>query len=714
MALSRRSFILGAVGAGAGFAVAVYPQQKPESPESAESLTAVEWPPDAFVRLSPEGMVTVMSKHTEMGQGIYSCLATVVAEELDAAWEDMRVSGAPANAALYGNPWMGDQVTGGSTSLMSSWDQLRQAAAAMRYMLVSAAAESWDVPREEILTIKSLLRHEPSGREARYAEFANRAAAQPVPEHVRLKSPDEYSLIGSNEARIDVPDKTTGRIVFTQDLVLPEMLTAVVAHAPRFGSRLASFDASDAETVDGVFGVAPVPSGVAVIATDFWTAQKARHLLKIEWDDSDALMLGSTEMMDQLKEMVSQPGQRARDDGDVDSVFATAHRIVEADFEFPYLAHAALEPMNCIVQIGVDGCEIWHGAQWPTRDQAEAAEILGIPAESVKVNMLYAGGAFGRRATIDYVREAIEVAKAAQTKRPVKLMWSREDDMRGGMYRPMFYHRLRGAVDARGKLIAWRQQIAGQSIAAQVAPNWLDDGIDNMSIHGARDALYDIPNFRIESYNKEFPVPVLWYRGTGRSHSVFAMEAFMDALAVEAHVDPVEFRRPLLKQSPRLLKVMETAARMAGWGEAMPAGRARGIAIFHQRGTCIAQVAEVSLHGNDTFTVDRVVTAVDVGIAVNPDTVRAQVEGGTGFGLSSALGDHITLDRGIVQQSNFDTYRLLRMSQMPKVETHIIPSSESPGGIGDISPVPSGPAVANALFRLTGKRIRKLPIVLGS
>jgi isoquinoline 1-oxidoreductase beta subunit len=607
MTVSRRTFLIATAAAGACLTVAVYLKRGPGPPPLDDELIAVERPPDAFVRMSTDGKITVMSKHTEMGQGIYSCLATIVAEELDAAWSDMRVDGAPADAKLYANSWYGSQLTGGSTSLMNSWDQLRQAGAVIRQMLISAAAEEWNVPKGEIITADSRLRHAPTGREGRYGEFTERAAGQPVPAYVRLKTPDEYRLIGSNLPRLDIPEKTTGSIQYTQDVKLPGMLTAMVVHSPRFGGKLASFDASAAESIDGVFRITAVPSGVAVIARDFWTANKARELLEIEWDESGALLLGSGEMMDELRAMVSKPGLRARDDGNIDKALELAASVIEAEYEFPYLAHAPLEPMNCVVQIKDGGCEIWHGAQWQTQDQADAADILGIPLESVTVNMLLAGGAFGRRATIDYQREAIEVAKAALTDRPVKLVWTREDDMQGGMYRPMFFHRIRGAVDANGRLIAWHQQVAGQSIAANIDTSWLEDGIDNMSVHGSRDSLYEISNFRIESYNKEYPIPVLWYRGTGRSHTAFAMEAFMDELAESSGVDPVEFRRPLLSNSPRLLNVMETAARLADWGMPMLPGRARGIAVFYQNGTSIAQVAEVTLHSESAYSVDRVI-----------------------------------------------------------------------------------------------------------
>lgn len=715
---SRRTFLLGTVAAGAGLAVGVYLKRSQGSGKSPNpvlsSETAVEWSPEAFVSVGPDNTVTVFSKHTEMGQGIYTGLATVVAEELDAAWSQVRVVGAPADEETYRNLDYDEQLTGGSTSLHNSWDQLRQVGAAMRHMLVAAAAVEWAVPASEIEVSDGELRHPANGKFARFGDLAEQAATQPVPQSVRLKSSNAYKLVGKVLPRTDVPAKLSGEAIYTQDFTLPDMLTAVVAHPPRFGATVRSFDGNAAKSMVGVVDVVSIPSGVAVVAKNFWIAQQARALLVIDWDESRAFTKSSEDMMAELKELTATEGLVAHETGSAADALANAHRVVEADYEFPYLAHAAMEPMNCIVQITDEGCELWHGAQWQTRDQADAAEILGIPAERVKVNMLYAGGAFGRRATIDYTREAIHVAREAGAGRPVKLVWTREDDMRAGMYRPLFFHKLAGGLDADGNLVAWHQRLAGQSIAEVVAPAWLNNGIDRMSVHGATDMPYEVPNTRFDSYNQTYPIPVLWYRGTGRSHTVFAVETFVDLLAKASGQDPLAFRRGMISRQPRLLKVMELAAAKSDWGSPMDDGRARGLAIYSAWGTQIAQVAELTIQDDGGFTVDRVVTAVDVGLAVNPDNIRAQVEGGTGFGLSSTVGDQITFSDGIVEQTNFDRYPVLRMRQMPLVETHIVASTEAPTGVGDFTPLVIGPAVANALFAATGHQIRKLPIQLPS
>ncbi len=716
--LSRRTFLVATVAVGGGLAVGVYltrSQRIGKSPNTVLTAeTAVEWPPDAFVKISPDNIVTVFSKHTEMGQGVYTGLATIVAEELDAAWSQVRVVGAAANSEIYSNLDYGMQLTGGSASIHNSWDQLRQVGAAMRHMLMSVAAEEWAVSVDEIETREGELYHSATGKHAHFGDFAERAAAQPVPQSVRLKSSDAYQLVGQLLPRTDIPKKLNGEAIYTQDFTLPGMLTAVVAHPPRFGATVKSFDGEVAKGMAGVVDVVAVPGGVAVLAKDFWSAQQARDQLHVEWDESQALKMSSADMLAELRALTDTEGLVAHETGSIDEALGAADRVVEADYEFPYLAHAAMEPMNCIVQITDEGCELWHGAQWQTQDQADAAEILGIPPERVKVNMLYAGGAFGRRATIDYTREAIHVAREAGMGRPVKLVWTREDDMRAGMYRPLFYHKLAGGLDVDGNLVAWHHHMAGQSIAEFVVPGWLENGVDRMSVHGATDMPYEVPNTRFDSYNQTYPVPVLWYRGTGRSHTVFAVETFVDLLAKAGGRDPLAFRRGMIGSQPRLLRVMELAAEKAQWGSPMDAGRARGLAIYSAWGTQIAQVVEVTIPGDGGFKVDRVVTAVDVGIAINPDNIRAQVEGGTGFGLSSAVGDEITLNDGIVEQTNFDRYPVLRMGQMPLVETHIVKSNEAPTGVGDFTPLVIGPAVANAIFAATGHQVRKLPIRLPS
>lgn len=715
--VSRRNFLLGTASIGIGLTVGVYMIRR----EGKEDIFKIEkragdikleWDPQAFVRIDTDDTVTVFSKHTEMGQGVYTGLATLVAEELDADWDQIRVEGAPANVTLYSNLRWGFQGTGGSSSIRNSFEQLRQVGAAARHVLIAAAAQNWKVPAEEITVNRGVVQHLQSNRRSSFGELTVSAAQQPLPDSVVLKSNERFSLIGADLPRLDVFDKTTGTAVYTQDFKLPGMLTAVVAHATRFGATIKSLDASVAKASKGVVGVYIIRSGVAVVADNFWSALKARDLLEIEWDDTNAFKQSSDELMAEFREIAKTPGPVAREVGSLDTALDEAEQIVESEFEFPYLAHSSLEPLNCIVQLSDGGCEMWNAGQFQTDDQEAVARILGLAPDQVKINTLFAGSAFGRRACKDYVAEAAHVAKAVNGTAPVKLVWTREDDMTAGQYRPLNYHRVRGGLDGDGNVIAWHHRIVGQSIAAQAKPDWVVDGLDSMSHSGVSETLYSVPNVRVESHSPEYPVPVLWYRGTEGTHNLFAVEAFIDELATAAGRDPVEFRRSMLTGQPRLLNVLELAASKADWGSSPAHGSGRGIAICKRRDTYLALVAEVSIHSDESWSVDRVVVALDCGIVINPDNARAQMEGGVGFGLSSTIADEITIKDGYVEQTNFDKYRLLRINQMPEVDVHIVESVENPGGIGDVAPMLIGPAVANALFSIRGKRYRKLPIGL--
>lgn len=714
-AVDRRKFLIGTAMAGAGLTVGFYLTGRREGDRGspAEFRTgeiALEWDPQAFVRITADNTVTVFSKHTEMGQGVYTGLATLVAEELDADWAQIRVDGAPADVNLYANLQWGIQATGGSSSVRNSFSQLQQVGAAARYMLIAAAASKWNVAAEEVTVDRGVIEHKLSDKRATFGELAELAAKQALPESVVLKSHEKFALIGTDRPRVDVLDKTNGAAIYTQDIKLPGMLTAVVAHAPRFGATVESFDDIAAKASEGVVGVYAIPSGVAVVADSFWSALKARELLNIEWDETNAFTMGSDELMAEFREIAKTPGPVAREIGTPDTSLINAEQIVEAEFEFPYLAHAPLEPLNCVMQLTGDGCEIWNAVQYQTIDQADVSRILGLEPEQVKINMLMAGGAFGRRASKDYVAEATYVTKAVNGNAPVKLVWTREDDMTAGRYRPLNYHRIRGGLDGEGNVVAWHQQIVGQSIAAQEKPDWFIDGLDWMSHSGVTEWPYSVPNLKVESHSPEYPVPVLWYRGTESSHILFAVEAFIDELATAAGREPMEFRRAMLTEQPRQLTVMELAASKADWGSSMAHGRGRGMAIAHRRDSYIALVAEVSKHGDGSWSVDRVVVSLDCGLIINPDNVRAQLEGGVGFGLSSTIADEITIKNGYVEQTNFDSYGLLRIDQMPKVEVHLVESDEAPGGVGELAPMLIGPAVANALFSVTGQRYRKLPI----
>jgi isoquinoline 1-oxidoreductase beta subunit len=715
--LSRRDFLRTGAVAGAGLTLAVYLDGCSSRAEHGEAPTGQEpaFLPNAFVRVGKDGSVLVVAKHLEMGQGTYTGLATIVAEELDADWSKVRVIGAPADASKYNNLlWGPAQGTGGSTAMANSWEQLRKAGATARAMLVAAAAKRWGVDPSGLSTEAGVVTDPKSGKRADYGSLATEAAALPVPAEVPLKEPGAFRLIGKTAPRVDAGTKVTGQAVFTQDVRLPGMLTAVVAHPPRFGATVKRFDATAARAVKGVVDVVQIPTGVAVLGEGFWAARQGREQLKVEWDESRAFRLGSDEIAAQFHALAAKPGKVARRDGNVDAALARAARVVEASYEVPFLAHACMEPMNCVVRLSPDRIDVWNGEQMQTGDQMALAHAAGLKPEQVFLNMLYAGGSFGRRANpnSDYLLEALSVAQAIQGKAPVKLVWTREDDMRAGYFRPLTLHALRGGLDRSGKPVAWRQRIVGQSIIAgtPLESMLIKDGIDATSVEGAANTRYGVSNLQIELHSPTLPVPVQWWRSVGNTHTAFAVECFVDELAAAAGADPVEFRRGLLTNAPRHLGVLNLAAEKSGWHTPLSAGRARGVAVHESFDSYVAEVAEVSIEDGQP-RVHRVVCAVDCGIAINPDVVRMQMESGIAYGLSAALYGAITLKDGQVEQGNFDHYRVLRVDEMPVVEVHIVPSDAPPTGVGEPGTPPIAPAVANALFQLTGKRVRKLPMV---
>ena len=720
--LSRRRFLAAGIAAGAGLTLGILPMARAAMGGAGPGLAgtgpadAADFSPNAFLRIGRDDTVTVIAKHLEMGQGSYTGLATLVAEELDADWAQVRVEGAPADAKRYANLfWGGAQGTGGSTAIANSWEQMRKAGAAARHMLVAAAAAAWQVDPNGITVRAGIVEHGASGRSAHFGELAEAAAEQPVPETVRLKSPAEFRLIGKKLPRKDKADKVNGKAVYTADLRLPGMLTALVAHPPRFGARLRGFDAKAATAVPGVERVVQIPTGVAVIARDFWSAKRGRDALVLDWDESEAFALSSEQILAQYRGLSAEPGATARNDGDAPTALSSATKVIEAEYTVPYLAHAAMEPLNCVVRIDADGCEIWNGEQMQTGDQHAVAGLLGIAPEQVRIHMLYAGGSFGRRANphADYVLEAVQVAKAVDPGVPVKLTWTREDDMQAGYYRPLYLHRMRAGLDGDGNLIAWDQRIVGQSIMAGTgfAARMIKDGVDHTSVEGAANLPYALPHIRVDLHSPELPVPVQWWRSVGSSHTAFATECFLDELAVAAGKDPFELRRSLLAKQPRHLGVLELAAEKSGWGEPPGRGRGRGIAVHKSFNSYVAQVAEVTVRRGSIY-VDRVVIAVDCGVAVNPDVIEAQMQGGMGFGLAAALASEVTFKDGRVQQSNFHDYLVLRIDQMPEVEVHIVPSAEPPTGVGEPATPVIAPAVANAVFAATGQRLRSLPLRL--
>lgn len=725
--VSRRGFLK----AGAGLTLSVYipttfanNKIKAGGPgQAGQQVEQGTFAPNAFVSIGTDGTVTVTCKHLEMGQGIFTGLATLVAEELDADWSQVKATGAPADQK-YNNLFWGAQGTGGSTAIANSFEQMRTAGATARAMLVSAAAKRWGVPESQIKVSQGMVSTTNGKQKATFGELAEEAANMPVPANVTLKTPDQFTLIGKTAPRKDSADKTTGRAIFTQDFTLPGMLTAVVAHSPKFGGKVAKVSGAEALQVKGVKQVLTIPSGVAVLATNFWAAKKGRDALQIEWDFSQAYTGSSEQIEADYRKALDTAGQVARSDGDAPKAIKQAQadgkQVTQADYYFPFLAHAAMEPMNCVMQLTEDGVDVWNGEQMQTADQFAVANALGLKPEQVRLNMLYAGGSFGRRANpqADYLVETAHIVKAAGKNQPVKLVWTREDDTRAGFYRPAYAHRIEATTDASGKPKAWVNRIVGQSILlGSPFEAMMKDGLDVLSVEGSANLPYQIPNLYVDLHttSDKVKVPVQWWRAVGSTHTGFATEMFINELA-EAHgKDPVKYRLEMLGKHPRHAGVLKLAAEKAGWSTPLAKGpdgttRGRGIAVHESFNSFVAQVVEVTAKQDGSFTVDRVVCAVDCGVVVNPDVVTAQMEGGIGFALAAALTGEITLQDGEVQQSNFHDYPVLRISDMPNVEVHIVPSAEKPTGVGEPGVPPLAPALAHALMRATGKAIRRLPI----
>lgn len=706
---TRRQFLVATGGAAAGLIIgANLPLARAAAATGAQTTQL-----NPFVIISPDSTVLVLSKHLDKGQGTASGLATLVAEELDAAWAQMTVDFAPADARVYNNLAFGQvQGTGGSTSIANAFEQYRAAGATARAMLIAAAAKAWNVPASEITIEDGVISHA-SGKSGPFGMFAADAAAMPVPEKPELKSPDRFTYIGKSFPRLDVKMKTEGAPIYALDLRRDNMLVAAVARSPKFGGKVKSFDASAAKAVNGVVDVVQIPTGVAVLARSTWPAFKGREALDVEWDFSDAETRGSDALFAQYRDLAGTPGKVFHAHGDVEAALAGAAQVVEGAFEFPYLAHAPMEPHDVVIEVDGGEVHVWTGSQMQTVDQSVTAQILGLKPEDVHIHTLWAGGSFGRRAQYDshIVAEAAMLAAASGRKEPIKIQWSREDDIRGGYYRPMYVHRVRAGLDADGNLIAWHHRIVGQSIlTGTLFEEFLvHDGIDETSVEGVKDFPYEVPNFTGELHTVKVGVPTLWWRSVGHTHTAYVVETMMDDVARAAGRDPVEFRLALLKDKPRHVGVLKLAAEKAGWDKPLPEGRFRGIAVHESFSSFVAEVAEVSLGDGDDYKVEKVVCAVDCGLAVNPDNIAAQMEGGIGFGLGHAIRNEITLTDGEVDQGNFDTYEPMRITDMPVVETHIVPSSEKPTGVGEPGTPPVVPAVSNALFSATGKRRRKLP-----
>ncbi len=720
--ITRRVFLKKTADSGLGLTLSIMlpvsltacAAQETVTPATAAPVT--EFAPNAFVRVNSDNTITVVIKHLEMGQGTFTGLATLVAEEMDADWSQIRSESAPADASRYNNlAWGTFQGTGGSSAIANAYTQMREAGATARYLLVAAAAQQWQVPADSLTVQKGIVAHRASNRSASFGELAAAAASQSLPTAIKLKDPKDFTLIG----KVDLPRKDTGKTngtaIFTQDIKLPDMLVAVVAHPPRWGAQLVSFDASKTKLVAGVVDVVRLPNAVAVLSKDYWTSKKGRDALVVEWNEAQAFKKSSAEIMADYKALAEMPGVTVVERGNVEAAFKQAYKVLQADYEFPFLAHATMEPMNCVIQRHESGVEVWNGAQLQTGDQMAIAQVFGIKPEQVKINTLFAGGSFGRRANplSDYVVEAATIAKAYGKNVPIKLVWSREDDMNAGYFRPMYFHRLKAAINKQGKIIAWQQRIVGQSIIAGTAfAGMMKNGIDPTSVEGVSNLPYHIENFSLDLHTTKLKVPVQWWRSVGSTHTAYSTETFMDALARAAGKDPLTFRLAHLQDHPRHAQTLTLAAEKAGWGTPLPKGKYRGLAVHESFNTYVAQVAEIAMSADGKMKVEKVTCAVDCGVAVNPDVIKAQMEGGIGYGLSPALNSAITLEQGKVVENNFDRYGVVRIGQMPEIDVHIVASGEPPTGVGEPGTPVIAPAVANALSMGSRKIYGGLPLVV--
>ena len=709
--LTRRALLKGGLAVGSGLVIGFRLSGTSGPAGVAEAQGAGVFAPNQWLRIDRDGIVTIVNSVPEMGQGSLTTMPMIVADELDAAWDRVRIEQASTNPALYANPVTGSQSYGGSRGVRDHLEMLRKAGAAGRQMLREAAAAEWGVPVDEIQTEPGVVIHVPSGRRLLYGQLVDRAQALPVPQSPTLKRKDQFRYIGKDRVlpRVDAPDKVTGRAKYGMDVEVPGMLIASIERIPVVsGGKVASVDAVAAKAIPGVRDVVQVTHGVAVVADSLWTAIKGRQALKVTWDDGPVGQVSSATIAQDQARLLPQPGEVARNDGDALTTLGAGARTVEAAYQVPFLEHACMEPMNCTAHVRADGCEIWVPTQNPGGTQQTAARLTGLRPEQVTVHTTLLGGGFGRRGETDFVVDAVEVAKAVG--HPVKVIWTREDDIRHGFYRPRTDNRFRAALDGQGRPTAWFHRIVGPGILTQKRRGPAGQAIDPTAVAGARDLPYDIANLRVEWTHHDLGVPVGFWRSVGSSQNAFVTESFVDELAHAAGQDPYQYRRGLLGKAPRHRAVLELCATRAGWGTPLPAGQARGIAVAFSYGSYAAHCAEVSVDADGKVTVHRIVCAIDCGIAVNPDQVRAQMEGGAIYALTAVLYGQITVEQGRVQQSNFHDYPMLRISEAPRIEVHILDTDQPPGGLGEPGVPTLAPAVTNAIFAATGKRVRSLPL----
>src|SRR5215831_18244085 len=692
MNLNRRTFLKTTTAVGGGLLIGGYFVEVLDR-ESEALLAAGSFEPNIWLKVNSDDTVRIMLTQLEMGQGVMTSMPMLVAEELDMDWSKIKYEWTPADAK-YGNPnFGGQQLTAGSNSVRGMWKILRGAGATARAMLVTAAAQTWNVPENSLTTAKG--------------EVVDKAAALPVPKDVKLKDPKNFTLMGTNVPRLDIPEKVNGSATFGIDVKLPGLLTARVARSAVFGGKVKSVNDAKAKAVPGVKQVVQISNGVAVVADNYWSATKGLQALEIVWDDGPNATLTSDGILKKYAELAQKPGKEARKQGNADAAYGSSPKKFERVFEGPFLAHATMEPMNATADWKADSCDVYVPTQGQTACHMAAIAASGLPMNKVKVHTTYLGGGFGRRGEADYVTEAVEISKIM--KAPVKVIWSREDDMQHDFYRPISYARMQGAVDASGKATVFTQHLVQQSLMkrlGQLPP----PGVDFISMDGAATLPYDIPNLKIEYTEQDPGIPYGFWRSVGASFQGFAVEAFMDELASTAGKDPYEFRRDLLKKQPRHLGVLNLAAEKAGWGKPLPQGRARGIAVMEAFGSYLSQVTEVSVDAKGAVKVHRVICTVDTGWVINPDTIKQQMEGGIIYGLSAALKGEITIDKGRVTQRHFNDYPVVRHQEMPAIEVYIVPSTEEPGGIGEPSTALAAGSLVNAIYAATGKRVYKLPV----
>jgi len=702
----RREFLKKSAASGAGLVIGLYLPGKYAALAGTAPTDATGV--NAWVKIAPDDSVTLVIDKSEMGQGISTALTMILADELDLDWKKIRTEFAPA-APQYFNPIFGLQGTGGSCSVRGSWEPLAKAGAAAREMLITTAANRWGVEPGTCHTENNAVVNSASGKRLGYGALVEEASKLPVPVNPKVKEANNYKYIGKPTKRIDSLVKSNGKAEFGIDVRLPKMLHAVVARCPVFGGKVRSFDATKAKAVHGVKDVRLVSTGVAVIADNTWSAMEGRRMLEVSWDEGPNAKNSSEAIRKLYHQQAGQSGAIARKDGDADAALASAHKRVEASYEVPFLAHATMEPMNCTADVRADGCDIYAPTQFQTFSQMTGAKITGLKPEQVRIHTTYLGGGFGRRAEQDFITEAVELSKAMNA--PVQVTWSREDDMQHDFYRPATYTTLTGGLDPDGWPVAWKCRVVGPSIMSRFFPGSVKNGLDSSSVEGIADSKYAFPNFLCEYVLTEPGVPVGFWRSVGNSQNGYITESFVDEMAKAGGKDPFEFRRRLLEKAPRHRGVLELAAEKAGWSKALPAGRYRGIAVVESFGSFVAEVAEISLDRKaGTVRVHKVVAAVDCGRFVNPETIRAQIEGAIVYGLTAALKGEITIANGRVEQGNFNDYDLLRIDEVPQVEVHIMESKDGPGGIGEPGTPPIAPAVCNAIFSATGKPVRRLPI----